>query len=150
MKYCKKCLYPDTKPKLIFNSDGICSACENSIEKESIDWDIRREELKKILNSYKHDDGRLYDCIIPISGGKDSTYQTYIIKEEFGLNPLVVNFHPRDFTEIGRKNIEVLKNIGVDCIEFSANPLVYKKLEKFITTLRCGKWAIDRVPLCNQ
>ena len=131
MKYCKKCLYPDTKPQLTFNSKGVCSACENAIEKESIDWDVRRQELKTMLNSYKNNDGSLYDCIIPISGGKDSTYQTYIIKEEFGLNPLVVNFHPRDFTDLGRKNIEVLKNIGVDCIEFSANPLVYKKLEKF-------------------
>ncbi len=131
MKYCKKCLYPDTKPQLIFNSEGICSACENAIEKENIDWNIRRDELKKILDSYKHEDGSMYDCIIPISGGKDSTYQTYVIKKEFGMNPLVVNFHPRDFTEIGRKNIEVLKNIGVDCIEFSANSLVYKKLEKF-------------------
>jgi N-acetyl sugar amidotransferase len=141
MKYCKKCLYPDTKPQLIFNSKGICSACENAVDKEKIDWTLRREELETFLNSYKHNDGSVYDCIVPVSGGKDSTYQTYVIKEEFGLNPLAVSFHPRDFTELGRKNIEVLKNIGVDCIEFSANPIIYKKLAKFgLTELGDAAW----------
>ena len=66
-----------------------------------------------------------------MSGGKDSTYQTYMIKKKFGLNPLVVNFHPHDQTEIGRKNLENLKKIGVDCIEFSPNPETYLKLSRF-------------------
>ena len=131
MKYCKNCLYPDTKPGLKFDEDGICSACKNINLKESIDWGKRREELKELLEKYRSKDGKRYDCIIPVSGGKDSTYQTYIIKKEFGLNPLVVNFHPHDLTEIGRKNLENLKKIGVDCIEFSANPSIYNKLSRF-------------------
>ena len=109
MKYCKKCLYPDTKPQLVFNENGVCSACTNSTKKEEIDWDKKREEFKKILEKYSSKDGRNYDCIIPVSGGKDSTYQAYVIKKEFGLNPLVVNFHPLDQTDIGRKNLENLK-----------------------------------------
>lgn len=131
MKYCKKCLYPDTKPKINFNEDGICSACTHLQLKEKIDWKQRKEELKEILEKYRNKNNSGYDCVIPVSGGKDSHYQTYVIKEEFGLNPLVVNFHPHDFTDVGRRNIENLKKMGVDCIEFSANPIIYNKLSRF-------------------
>ncbi|MEM4249719.1 MAG: N-acetyl sugar amidotransferase [Candidatus Nitrosotenuis sp.] len=131
MRYCKKCVYPDTKPQLKLDENGICDACHSAEEKEKIDWNARKKELEKILEQYKHKDGSKYDCIIPVSGGKDSHFQTHMIKNVFGLNPLLVSFHPRDFTELGRKNIENLKNFGVDCIEFTANPIVYKKLAKF-------------------
>jgi N-acetyl sugar amidotransferase len=130
MRYCIKCLYPDTKPGLGFK-DGVCDACRYVEVKKKIDWTKRREELKIMLDKYRSKDGSRYDCIIPVSGGKDSHYQTYLIKEEFGLNPLLVNFHPHDFTETGRKNIENLKRLGADCIEFSANPKVYDKLSRF-------------------
>ena len=131
MRYCKKCVYPDTKPQLNLNANGICDACLSAEEKEKIDWVARKKELGKILEQYRNKNGSRYDCIIPVSGGKDSHFQTHIIKNMFGLNPLLVSFHPRDFTEVGRKNIENLKNFGVDCIEFTANPTVYKKLAKF-------------------
>tara|TARA_Y100001949_G_scaffold168379_1_gene167068 strand:- start:506 stop:1645 length:1140 start_codon:yes stop_codon:yes gene_type:complete len=130
MKYCIKCLFPDTKPGLTMDENGVCDACRTAKLKEQIDWDKRREELKNILNKYKSRDGN-YDCIIPVSGGKDSHFQTYVITHEFGLNPLLVTFHPRDFTELGRKNIENLKNLGADMIEFTSNPIVYKKLAKY-------------------
>ncbi len=131
MKYCKKCLYPDTKPQLVFNEEGICSACTNHLLKNNIDWEKKNKQFLDILEKHRSNDGSNYDCIIPVSGGKDSTYQTYMIKKKFGLNPLVVNFHPHDQTEIGRKNLENLKKIGVDCIEFSPNPETYLKLSRF-------------------
>mgnify|MGYP001411869935 FL=1 len=131
MRYCKRCLYPDTKPQLIFNQDRICSACVNYEKKKTIDWDKKRKEFKEILEKYRSKDKTNYDCIIPVSGGKDSHYQTYVIKKEFGLNPLVVNFHPHDQTELGKENLENLKRIGVDCIEFSPNPEIYLKLARF-------------------
>ena len=131
MRYCKKCLYPDTKPQIIFNDEGICSACINHDKKEIIDWDKKRQEFQEILDKYKSRNKTNYDCIIPVSGGKDSHYQTYVIKKEFGLNPLVINFHPHDQTELGKRNLENLKKIGVDCIEFSPNPEVYLKLARF-------------------
>ena len=130
MRYCTKCCFPDTKPELTMNKDGICIACKNAIMKTEIDWDSKRYELKLILNEFK-DKNSKYDCIIPVSGGKDSHFQTHIIKNEFHLNPLLVVFRPRDLTDLGRKNIENIKNFGADCIEFSANPLIYKKLAKF-------------------
>ena len=105
MKYCKKCLYPDTKPQLVFNNDGICSACTNNKMKDEIDWDKKKKEFIQIIEKYRSKNHNNYDCIIPVSGGKDSTYQTYVMKEEFGLNPLAVNFHPLDQTEIGKKNL---------------------------------------------
>jgi len=131
MKYCINCLFPDTKPDLNFDEKGVCDACRSAVQKEKINWEERKEQLSQILKKYRSKNGRNYDCIIPVSGGKDSHYQTYVIKNEFELNPLLVSFHPRDFTEIGRKNIENIKKLGVDCIEFTANPIIYKKLAKF-------------------
>ena len=131
MRYCKRCLYPDTKPQLIFNQDRICSACVNYEKKKTIDWDKKRKEFKEILEKYRSKNKTNYDCLIPVSGGKDSHYQTYVIYKEFGLNPLVVNFHPHDQTELGKENLENLKKIGVDCIEFSPNPEIYLKLARF-------------------
>ena len=130
MNYCKRCLYPDTKPQLVFDENGICSACKNNELKEKIDWKSKEKELKEILEKFRSKNN-YYDCIIPVSGGKDSHFQTYTIKEKFGLNPLVVNFHPLDQTEIGKKNLDNLKKLGVDCIEFSPNPNVYLKLARF-------------------
>ena len=141
MKFCNRCLYPDTKPELQFNDQGICSACTNYEWKQTVNWNEKKSELKQILEKYRSKDGKNYDCIIPVSGGKDSTYQTYVIKEEFGLNPLGVNFHPLDQTVIGRKNLENLKKLGVDCIEFTANPNVYLKMAKFgLTELGDFQW----------
>jgi len=110
LKYCKNCLLPDTKPQLSFDENGVCDACRFSIEKDKINWDERKKDLSKILENFKSKDGSKYDCIIPVSGGKDSNYQTYVITKEFGLTPLLVSFHPRDLTETGRENIEHLKN----------------------------------------
>ena len=109
MKYCKKCLYPNTKPQLVFDQDGICSACINYELKKEIDWERKKQEFKEILDKHKTQNHSNYDCIIPVSGGKDSHFQTYMIKKEFGLNPLVVNFHPLDQTVLGRQNLENLK-----------------------------------------
>jgi tRNA(Ile)-lysidine synthase TilS/MesJ len=127
MRFCKKCLYPDTKPQLRLDENGICDACNWAVEKEKIDWDARKKDLAQILDKYKSKDGSRYDCIIPVSGGKDSHFQAHIIKNEFGLNPLLVNFVPIDLIPLGRKNIENLKRLGVDYIEFTPNPVVYRK-----------------------
>jgi N-acetyl sugar amidotransferase len=131
VKYCKKCFYPDTKPQLNFDENGVCDACKWSEAKNSIDWNKRKIELENILNKYRNKDGRRYDCLIPVSGGRDSHFITYVILKEYGLNPLLVNFHPQDTTDIGKKNLENLKKMGVDCIEMTPNPTISKKLAKF-------------------
>ena len=131
IKYCIECLYPNTKPGLGFDERGVCDACISSKMKEKIDWTKKRNELSKMLEKFRNTDGEKYDCIIPVSGGKDSHYQAYIMKQEFGMNPLLVSFHPNDITEIGRKNLDNMKNMGFDCIEFTPNPNVYLKMAQF-------------------
>jgi N-acetyl sugar amidotransferase len=131
MQYCKKCLYPDTKPGLQFDEHGICDACLWVDKKDKIDWVSRKNEFEKLIEKYRCDDGSRYDCIVPVSGGKDSHYQVYVMKELYGMNPLCVNFIPTDLIPLGRKNIENLKNLGVDYIEFTPNPIVYRKMEKY-------------------
>ena len=130
IKYCRNCVYPETKPDLTFDEDGVCDACRFANVKDATDWDSRRKELVEIFNKFKNKGGSNYDCIIPVSGGKDSHFQTYMVKEEFGLNPLCVSYHLPEFTDLGRKNIENLKNLGVDCLEFTPNPEICRKMQK--------------------
>lgn len=126
MKYCKRCLLPSTKPGLTFNKDGVCSACTNYENRENIDWLAREEQLKKIFDKYRTSDDN-WDCIVPVSGGKDSTYQV-LTALKYGMTPLCVTGSTCDLSEIGRENIENLKNLGVDYIEFSSNPVVRRKI----------------------
>ena len=80
---------PDTKPNLSFDEEGICNACRNYEKRDAVDWNKRKEELMSILDKYRSKDGLNWDCIIPVSGGKDSTYQV-VTMLELGMNPLCV------------------------------------------------------------
>src|SRR3989344_1789559 len=107
LKYCTVCLYPNTKPNLFFNKKGVCSACQSANEKhENIDWEERKKQFEAIIERYRSKDKSNYDCIVPVSGGKDSTYQAYLMKKVYGLNPLLVSFEQTYITEIGQKNLE--------------------------------------------
>ncbi len=138
LKYCTKCLIPDSKPDIIFNKDGICSACTNFLKRDTIDWDKRKQELIDLLNKYKQNNN--WDCIIPVSGGKDSTYQVIKLLE-LGINPLCVTASTCDESEIGRDNIENIKKLGVDHIQISPNPVIRTKLNKIgLTELGDISW----------
>ncbi len=120
---------PDTKPDLSFDEEGVCSACRNFERRKEVDWDARRKELETILARYRSKNGNHWDCIVPVSGGKDSTYQ--VIKTlELGMNPLCVTSTTCDLSEIGRQNIENIKRLGVDYVEFSPNPHIRRKLNR--------------------
>lgn len=120
---------PNTKPDLHFDEDGICDACRSAQVKEKTDWTTREKEFQTVIDRYRSKDGSRYDCIIPVSGGKDSTYQTYIIRKKYGLNPLCVCFAPTYPTELGKKNLRNLHmNLGVDVVEFFKNERVYKTM----------------------
>lgn len=127
MFYCKKCLLPSTKPGLTFDENGVCSACTNYENRVEIDWDAQEKKLVGIFEQYKDKTGANWDCIVPVSGGKDSTYQVLTVLK-YGLKPLCVTATTCHLSEIGRRNIENLKNLGVDYIEFSINPKVRRKL----------------------
>lgn len=130
IRYCARCLMPETKPDLEFDAEGVCSACRYFEKRAEVNWESRRSELQAILDRYRSVDKSNYDCLIPVSGGKDSHYQ--VIKMlEMGMNPLCVTGTTCSLSEIGRRNIENLKRLGVDYIEVTTNRVVRQKLNKF-------------------
>jgi N-acetyl sugar amidotransferase len=129
LTYCKKCVMPDTKPDLHLDDEGVCNACRSYEQREQVDWEQRSRELEQVLAKYRRPDGDNWDCIVPVSGGKDSTYQVVRMLQH-GLNPLCVTSTTCDLSDIGRKNIENLKHLGVDYIEVSPNPLLRAKLNR--------------------
>jgi N-acetyl sugar amidotransferase len=129
LKYCKCCVMPDTKPDLHIDLEGICNACRSFQQRREVDWDQRYQDLLKVLDKYRQKDGVNWDCIVPVSGGKDSTYQV-VRMLQLGLNPLCVTSTTCDLSSLGRANIENLKRLGVDYIEVSPNPLVRAKLNR--------------------
>ena len=130
LKYCVNCLFPESKPDLSFNDEGICSACEAAEMKDNgINWKLKEKEFFEIINYYKKAEDEIgYDCLIPVSGGKDSTYQAYFMKEVCGMNPLCVCFETTSITEIGQKNLDNISKLGIDVIHFKKNHEVYKKM----------------------
>lgn len=133
MRYCKKCLQPDTRPGIVFDDEQVCFACRYSESLATVDWAAREAELKAIVDEAKEEAkkrGNDYDCIIGVSGGKDSTFQAVYAKEKLGLNPLLINCVPDEITEIGQHNIDNLNNLGFDIISIRLNPIVAKKLAR--------------------
>ncbi|WP_269223789.1 N-acetyl sugar amidotransferase [Flavobacterium sp. IMCC34518] len=130
IRYCTKCLFPETKPDLFFNKEGVCSACVAADQKDnSIDWKQREIDFNTIIDKYKKGPNEIgYDCLIPVSGGKDSTYQAYFMKEVCGLNPLCVCFETTNLTEVGQANIDNISKMGIDVIYFKKNYKAYKSM----------------------
>ena len=120
---------PDTKPDLKLDEQGICNACRSYESRKEVDWEVRRIELEKLLERYRNPNGETWDCIVPVSGGKDSTFQV-VRMLQLGLNPLCVTASTCDLSDIGRRNIQNLKNLGVDYVEFSPNPVIRRKLNR--------------------
>lgn len=128
LEYCTECLLPNTKPHLRI-VDGVCNACINYKNREDVNWKEREKSFLDLISKHRSKDHSNWDCLVPVSGGKDSTYQV-IRMVDLGLNPLCVVATTCDLSEIGRRNIENLKRIGVDVIEFTINPIVRAKLNR--------------------
>lgn len=151
MRYCRKCILPDTRPGLRIGSDGVCSACEGHREKRQvIDWDARRKAFADVV-AHARDRSRGYDCIIPVSGGKDSTWQ--VVKcLEYGLNPLAVTWKTPARTRLGTRNLANLVSLGVDHIDYQVNPKVERRfmiraLERYGSTAVPMHMALFSIPL---
>ena len=129
LRYCVRCVMPHTKPDLHIDEDGVCNACRSYEARKEVDWDTRRRELVEITDRYRSKNGSNWDCIVPVSGGKDSTFQVLKLLQ-LGLNPLCVTATTCDLSDIGRANIQNIKNLGVDYVEFSPNPVVRRKLNR--------------------
>ena len=131
LQYCKRCCMPETNEGMNFDEMGICLACQSAEQKIHINWEERKKQLKEILDGHKKKSGNNYDCIIGISGGKDSTFQLHIIKNIYGLEPLCVTFSHNWYTETGKKNLEnMIDKFNVDHILFTPRRDVVNKLAK--------------------
>jgi N-acetyl sugar amidotransferase len=133
IRYCRRCVMPDTKPDLLLDADGICNACRAYERRVDVDWEQRLAELMHILERYRSRDRSNYDCIVPVSGGKDSHFQV-ITMLELGMNPLCVTATTDKLSPLGRRNIENLKRLGVDYIEVTTNPVVRRRMNRLALT----------------
>ena len=131
INFCKTCIMPDTRPRIVFNSDGICNACLNLKLKNKIDWAKRKKLFDKLIKKIKMERSHgQYDCIVPWSGGKDSTSIALKLKHEHGLNPLLVTFSPLIKNECGIHNRTLMHKNGFDSILIDVNEIVASKLSK--------------------
>lgn len=142
MRYCKRCVQPDTRPSIKFDKDGVCPACRYSQKWSKIDWAARRRKLDRIAAWGKKHNFTGYDCIVAVSGGKDSTRQSMYVRDELGLKPLLVccSYPPEQVVDRGVKNLSNLISLGFDCISISPSPIVWKKMMRQ-GFLKHGNWA---------
>ncbi len=132
MQYCKKCVYPGVSATpLTFDEEGVCSGCRTAGQRTEVDWDRRKKQFEKLIEKYRSKDGSNYDCIIPVSGGKDSYFQIHIIKKIYGLNPLLVTYHGNNYTPTGMENLMNMREVfDVDHIFFTPSIRVLKAMNR--------------------
>lgn len=129
LQYCVRCCIPETQEGVKFDAMGICQACQSSEQKIHIDWAEREKSLRRILEDAKAQAGNNYDCIIPISGGKDSTFQLYVLTQIYGMKPLAVTFSHNWFSEVGWYNLlNSLEKFNVDHVMFTPNRSLVNRL----------------------
>ena len=123
---------PNTKPGLVIDKEGICSACRSVEMKKTINWDERHEKLKKLCDSIRGSNGDSYDCVVPVSGGKDSTYQAYMMSKVYKLKTLgiIVSAHLQTYEGIANLN-SMVSNVGIDLIKVAVRPSTQKKLRRY-------------------
>ncbi|MEQ1760506.1 MAG: N-acetyl sugar amidotransferase [Vicinamibacterales bacterium] len=144
MTRCTRCVNPSTRPNISFDVAGLCPVCQYELAKQNeiIDWSARRAELEQICEWGRRQTRSTYDCIVTVSGGKDSTRQACFARDELGLNPLLVNcaYPPEQMTDLGAANLSNLISLGFDTLSMSPDPRIWKRLmrEGFF---RFGNWA---------
>ena len=150
VRYCSSCVLPDTRPNLTLNKEGVCNACLSHGTKSQVDWTSRQRDFRSLVEKVKGLAGG-YDCLIPVSGGKDSTWQVVTCLEH-GLTPLAVTWKTPARTSIGQRNLDNLVSLGVDHIDYQISPKVesrfmLKSLERFGSTAIPMHLALFNIPL---
>jgi N-acetyl sugar amidotransferase len=130
VKWCKKCVISNQKPRIVFDETGVCRGCYNSSNKNaSIDWQKREKELVDLLDQHRRDDGG-WDVIVPSSGGKDSGYVAHQLRYKYGMNPLTVTWSPLQYTDIGFQNFQSLIEAGLPNLLCTPNGKFQRKLAR--------------------
>lgn len=142
IQYCKRCLNVNTRPNIKFTEDGVCPPCKFNESNHKADPEIVEEKLNEYKLFAKQHNKSGYDCIIGVSGGKDSTRQALYVKEKFGLKPLLVsmNYPPEQISLNGVNNLSNLIKMGFDCINISCSPQIWKKAMRH-AFIHFGNWA---------
>jgi N-acetyl sugar amidotransferase len=142
MKYCRRCLNMSTRPNTIFSSEGLCPACNQYVPSGGIDWSERESQLGEIKEFGRRNSSSGYDCIVGVSGGKDSTLQALFVRDNLGMNPLLVslNYPPNQISDLGARNISNLIDLGFDCISIGCSPIIWQNLMK-TGFYEFGNWA---------
>ena len=134
MRYCKRCVYSEVAVNLLLDDEGVCSGCRVAEEFDKLTsefWKEKEERFREIVESHRSKDGSNYDCIIAVSGGKDSYWQTYLIKVVYGLNPLLVTYHGNNYLPEGQANLDRMRDVfGVDHIVFGPSVETLRKLNR--------------------
>jgi N-acetyl sugar amidotransferase len=131
MKYCSRCVYPAVAVNLVINGD-VCSACQSAEENESseVNWENRAQEFRELAEKIKSETTGNYDCVIPVSGGKDSYFQTHIALEH-GLKPLLVTYHGNNYLPEGNYNRDRMREVfDVDHVVFGPSVSILKKMNR--------------------
>lgn len=148
MKYCTKCVMPDTRPGITFNSEGVCSGCQSYEKRKDVDWGGRYQEFEAICDRYRGMNGDGPDCAIAVSGGKDSHYQVYLMKEVMHMNPILFSVEDNfEMTEAGKHNIKnISEEFGCSIISCKPDIRTQKILMRYMFE-KYGKptWYIDRL-----
>lgn len=133
---CKRCLYPITHPLgLVLDDEGICSGCRIHEEKDRLDWAFRWQKLEELVRPYRSTTGKVYDCVVPVTGANDSYYIVHLIKERLGLNPLLVTYNKYFNTPLGIWNLANLRiRFNCDILVQNVNPQSVRNITR--TTLR--------------
>ena len=142
LKYCSKCIMPETVEGQAFDKDGLCMTCQSQKQKVKVNWKQRRKALDKILSDAKANAGNNYDCIVPISGGKDSLWQLHVIVKEYGLKPLAVTFNHNWFSKTGWYNLQnALEKMDIDHVMFTpSRTLVNRIAKRSVETIGDACW----------
>ena len=132
MKYCKRCLYPENHPLgIIFDEYGICSGCRIHEEKDMLPWAERFEKLREICDQFKSRDRTIHDCIVPVSGGRDSYFIVHLVKNVLKMTPLLVSYNKHYNTITGIRNLAYLRTqLGCDFIQCTVNPEKVKRITR--------------------
>ena len=128
--WCSNCLSMSTRPRITFDSNGECNACQWAKTKKTMDWSDRQKQLEQLLDVHRSISGK-FDCVVPVSGGKDGSYVAYNLKHKYGMNPLCVTIEPPLPLDIGQKNLRNFINSGYDHITVNTNPSVLQKINKY-------------------
>ena len=130
VKYCRKCVVSNQRPRIVFDDEGICGACRWAEEKgKGVDWSVRRKQFEDLLDKHRRTDGG-FDVLVPCSGGKDSGMIAHKLKYEYGMNPLTVTWSPLLYTEIGFQNLHNMTLSGLPNHLFTPNRLIQRKISQ--------------------